>query len=123
MDKIETKTALAALDYKIAGAKQNIADLERNKQIIKSEIHSISISKKSRIDSLQKEIKNTRIIQQKKRKRDEREKERKSFDSSIDSKKKYIQNIDARIASERKKISEWMMQKKAIKLAQEVNKN
>lgn len=115
MDKDEEKKALAQLGHYIANSKNAIAGLMQNKQSIKSDINGISASKKSRMESLQKDINGTRIVQHKKRKRDSRDREKKSFDSRIDNKKKQIESIDKRIAAERKKISEWRTIKKAIK--------
>lgn len=118
MDKDEAKNAIAKLDYDIANSKVTIAGLEQRKQAIKVEINGITTSKKSRMEHLQKEINETKIEQQKKRKRDARDKEKKSFDGRIDGKKKQIENNDTKIASERKKISELKKIKKAIKLDQ-----
>ena len=118
MDKDEAKKALAQLDYNIANSRNIIAGYIKEKQSIKANINGISTSKKSRMQHLQKDINGTRITQQKRRKREIRDREKKSFDSRIDSKKKQIDNIDARIAHERKRISEWDKIKKAIKLDQ-----
>jgi hypothetical protein len=118
MDKDEAKKALAQLDYYIANSKNVIAGLMQNKQSIKSDINGISASKKGRMEYLQKNINGTRIAQQKKRKRDSKDREKKAFDSRIESKRNQIENIDTRIADERKKISDWETTKKAIKLDQ-----
>lgn len=118
MDKEEAKKALAQLDFNIANSKNAIAGLMKNKQSIKTDINRISASKKSKLEHLQKDINGTTIAQQKKRKRDSRDREKKSFESRIDSKKKEIEIIDKKIVDERKKISEWETIKKAIKLDQ-----
>lgn len=116
MDKDEAKKALAQLDYNISNAKNIIAGLEQNKQTFKTDISRISTSKKNRLEHLQKDINEAQIAQQKKRKRDTRDREKKSYDDRINSKKKQIENIDTRIANERKNISECDKMKKAIKL-------
>lgn len=118
MDKEDAKKALAKLDYSIANSKDIISGLQQNKQTIKSDISRISISKKNRLELLQKGINDTKLPQQKKSKRVVKDREKKTFDSQIDSRKKQIEALDKRIVDERKKISEWEKIKKAIKLDQ-----
>ena len=118
MDKDTAKKALAQLDYNISNTKNIIAGLEENKQTLKTDISRISTSKNNKLEHLQKGINGTQITQQKKRKRDTRDKEKMSFDDRITSKKKQKENIDTRIAKERKNISECDKMKKAIKLDQ-----
>jgi len=118
MDKDDVKKAFAQLDYSIANSKDIITGHQQNKQTIKTEISRISNSKKSKLERLQKDINDTKIAQQKKSKRVVKDREKKSFDSQIDSRKKQIEAIDKKIIDERKKISEWEKIKKVIKLKQ-----
>jgi exonuclease VII large subunit len=118
MDKDQAKKALAQLDYDISTAKDIIAGLEQKKQAIKADISQITTSKKNRLEQWQKDINGTQNAQQKKRKRDARDRGKKSYDARINIKKKQIENFNTRIADERKKISERDKMKKAVKLDQ-----